>query len=39
MASLGFKALYSDTNHPSWKGAMPVAQAIVEAIAPNEPAR
>lgn len=35
MASLGFKALYNDTNHPSWMGAMPVAEAIAEAIAPK----
>lgn len=35
MASLGFKALYNDTNHPSWLGAMPVAKSIVEKIAPK----
>ncbi len=35
MASLGFKALYNDTNHPSWTGALPIAQAIAEKIAPK----
>ncbi len=35
MASLGFKALYNDTNHLSGMGATFVAESIVEKIAPK----